>query len=91
MALLVRESQSERAEYVQALKDQNQALLGKIDSLNAENQQLQSSQDAQYKVLFEKINQLSNESQQDRVLKWVLEFNMDKLWLRTVREQSVEP
>ena len=68
MALLVRESQSERAEYVQAIKDQNQALLGKIDSLNEENQQLQSSQDAQYKVLFEKINQLSKESQQDRVL-----------------------
>ena len=85
MALLVRESQSERAEYDQALKDQNQALLGKIDSLNDENQQLQSSQDAQYKVLFEKINQLSKESQQDRVLKWVLEFDMDRLWPRTVR------
>ena len=85
MTLLVRESQSERAEYVQAIKDQNQALLRKIDSLNEENQQLQSSQDAQYKVLFEKINQLSKESQQDRVLKWVLEFNMDRLWPRTVR------
>ena len=69
MALLVRESQSERAEYVQALEDQNQALLGKIDSLNEENQQLQSSQDAQYKVLFEKINQLSKESQQERALR----------------------
>ena len=85
MALLVPENQSERAEYVQAPKDQNQALLRKIDSLNDENQQLQSSQDAQYKVLFEKINQLSKESQQDRVLKWVLEFNMDRLWPRTVR------
>ena len=72
MALLVRESQSEPAEYVQALKDQNQALLRKIDSLNDENQQLQSSQDAQYKVLFEKINQLSKENQQDMVLKFVL-------------------
>ena len=72
MALLVRESHSERVQYVQAIKDQNQALLGKIDSLNEENQQLQSSQDAQYKVIFEKINQLSKENQQDMVLKFVL-------------------
>ena len=85
MTLQVRESQSERAEYVQAFKDQNQALLEKIDSLNEENQQLQSSQDAQYKVIFEKINQLSKENQQDRVLKWVLKFNMDRPWPRTVR------
>ena len=82
---LVRESQSELAKYVQAIQDQNQALLGKIDSLNEENQQLQSSQDAQYKVLFEKINQLSKENQQDKVLKWVLKFNMDRRWPRTVR------
>ena len=53
-----------------ALTDQNQALLGKINSLGEENKQLQSAQDAQYKVLFEKINQLSKENHQVTVLKW---------------------
>ena len=53
------------------MADQNQALLGKINSLGEENKQLQSAQDAQYKVLFEKINQLSKENHQVTVLKWI--------------------
>ena len=52
---------------VDPFKDQNQALLEKINSLNEENKQIQSAQDAQYAVLFEKINQLSKDNHQDWV------------------------
>ena len=52
------------------MKDQNQTLLGKINSLNEENKQLQSAQEAQYKVLLEKINELSKDNHQDSVLEY---------------------